>query len=281
MQIDNCLKIESFQYTSDKSNMLVRSDEIWDLFEVDRYCKNINEQIRLDGELWNIEVEEGICFADWLYLKSGQGNDELRRIFGEFISKGMLTLDDNPERREYIGISLGVYGNLIHNLHDYVNRRRELLTQIKNPTEFVGFMHSCFQNSIFADDILQEMKNIKSFPQHVNEIVKNLSILNDEAIELFENYQDNLKMAMDILSAKLIECSPDPKHEDILRFSFSYEKDVDGILMKKNKMITCSPHLKLIHPGSNLRIYFQWKDEDVGQNEKVLIGRIGSHPYKQ
>ena len=25
--------------------------------------------------------------------------------------------------------------------------------------------------------------------------------------------------------------------------------------------------------------YFQWKEEDVGKGEKVLVGRIGRHPY--
>ena len=41
----------------------------------------------------------------------------------------------------------------------------------------------------------------------------------------------------------------------------------------------CEPHLKLINKGFNLRIYFQWKDEEVGRGEKVLVGRIGGHPY--
>ena len=25
--------------------------------------------------------------------------------------------------------------------------------------------------------------------------------------------------------------------------------------------------------------YFQWKEEDVGKGDKVLVGRIGRHPY--
>ena len=49
--------------------------------------------------------------------------------------------------------------------------------------------------------------------------------------------------------------------------------------MAREKMVVCSPHLKLIRGGSNLRIYFEWCDKDVGNGEKVLIGRIGRHPY--
>ena len=45
------------------------------------------------------------------------------------------------------------------------------------------------------------------------------------------------------------------------------------------KDIGCSPHLKLIHPGSNLRIYFYWCDAVIGEGKKVLVGRIGRHPY--
>lgn len=43
--------------------------------------------------------------------------------------------------------------------------------------------------------------------------------------------------------------------------------------------IECSPHLKLIRKDSNLRIYFYWKDDRIGNGKKVLIGRIGRHPY--
>lgn len=46
-----------------------------------------------------------------------------------------------------------------------------------------------------------------------------------------------------------------------------------------HKSVLCEPHLKLNRPDSDLRIYFQWKDEDVGKGEKVLVGRIGRHPY--
>ena len=61
-------------------------------------------------------------------------------------------------------------------------------------------MPTCFINSIFADDIIPQMKYIADFSDHTEEIVKNLSVLNDEAISLYEKYHDNLQEAMRILS---------------------------------------------------------------------------------
>ena len=45
MQIKNQLEPQSFHFTIDKPNMLVRSEEIRNLAEIDGYCKGINETI--------------------------------------------------------------------------------------------------------------------------------------------------------------------------------------------------------------------------------------------
>ena len=114
---------------------------------------------------------------------------------------------------------------------------------------------------------------------NVKEITDNLSVLDDEALKLYKEYHTNLKEAMNILTAKLIECSPDPAHVSELLFPFMYEEQINGEDVAREKMVVCSPHLKLIRRDSNLRIYFEWCDKDVGKGEKVLIGRIGRHPY--
>lgn len=41
-----------------------------------------------------------------------------------------------------------------------------------------------------------------------------------------------------------------------------------------------NPHTKLIRRDSDLRIYCYWKDERIADGSKVLIGRIGRHPWK-
>ena len=123
------------------------------------------------------------------------------------------------------------------------------------------------------------MKYIKDFPAHAREITKNLAVLNDYAISLYYKYHNDLKEAMRILSSMLLECSGDPKHRESLFFPFTYYENLNGINTAQEKKILCEPHLKLIRRDSDLRIYFQWCDDQVGKGEKVLVGRIGRHPY--
>ena len=276
MQISNMLKSESFYFTDAKPNMLVRSDEIRSLDDIAKYCKLIHEYVDYEEDIWDIEVEENVYFVDWLFGKTGQGNSEDRSFLMELMSKRSRNF---KEETQQISISLGEYENSVCEVESYVEERRKILKAIHNPLEFAEFMPSCFINSIFANNIIYEMRNIKDFDLHTEEITNSLSVLNDEAVCLYREYHNNLKAAMDILSSKLKACTPDPNHKDVLRFLFSYEACVDGKNVARNKEITCSPHLKLIHKGSNLRIYFWWCDTEVGKGEKVLIGRIGSHPY--
>lgn len=58
---------------------------------------------------------------------------------------------------------------------------------------------------LFSDDMLQEMKYIEDFQDNTGEITKALSVLNDEAIELYLKYKNNLDEAMRELSCKLKE----------------------------------------------------------------------------
>lgn len=276
MQINNRLEIQSFQFTKEKPNMLVRSEEIRNLADVYGYCAKIKERINYSEDLWNVVVEEGVELSEWLYYSLGEGNYEDRRLLAELIAKAS---DSTGEKDEKISIALGKYYSAAYDLVSYTKLRREILQRISNPSDFGKFMPTCFVNSIFADDIINEMKNIKNFSMHTEEIVNNLAVLNDEAVSLYEKYHHNLKQAMDILSSKLLACSPDSNNKDSLKFTFSYEECINGENVARNKSITCSPHLKLIHKGSDLRIYFWWCDSEVGNGEKVLIGRIGSHPY--
>lgn len=283
MQISNELEIQSFQFTADKPNMLVRAEEIDNLAEIDAYCRNIKESFYCTDDIWYMEVEEGVELSDWLFSSRGEGSDDDRRRLQELLSKNTQITGENTritgENTQAITISLGTYGDLVSDLKMYIDARRDILKSISNPIEFESFMKSCFVNSLFADNIINGMKNIASFSEHTEEIVNNLSVLNDEAIDLYKKYHNNLKIAMDILASKLLDCSPDPKHVKFLNFTFSYLENIKGENIAKYKEITCSPHLKLIHKGSNLRIYFYWCDKDVGNGEKVLVGRIGSHPY--
>lgn len=277
MVINNLLLGESFRYSAKKCNMEVRRNEIGELQELVSYCKEIEEGIVFDEEIWNIEVEENIALSDWLFSGNGAGAEDDRRIVLEILFKSQSIIEDGNS----IDISLGEFPNAAYTLFSYLLFRRKLLALSRNSDEFALVMPSCFPDTEFAENIEVEMRKIEDFQMNAPEIVQNLSVLNDEALEIFESHHGNSKEAMDILSSKLLECSPDPKHRAKLLFTFSYDENDSGDSSKKYKEILCEPHLKLIRKDSNLRIYFQWKDEQVGDNKKVLVGRIGGHPYKK
>lgn len=278
MQVSNNLVEESFQFTEDKLNLSLRSEEINALNEVADYCNSIGEKIQYTDLLWEIYVEKDVSFMEYLFERKGEVREDDRRLLEEMLNKKWQygSLRDSEQK---ILVSLGEYYEGKSNMREYLDYRRLLLSNITDVQEYEEFMHSCFPNSCFASNILKEMKNIENFPQNAKEITDNLSVLDDNAIELYQHYHMNLKKAMDILTAKLLECSPDPSHVKELYFPFMYEEQINGENELKEKLVACSPHLKLIHKGSNLRIYFWWCDADVGNGRKVLIGRIGRHPY--
>jgi len=287
MRVINSLAEKSFEYTSERENLAVRRDEIGNLMEVVSYCQDeaVNEPLEYQEALWEISVQEGVTFADWLY-GGGVGSDDDRRRMLEALSKKEMIESDRgfpvPETSDLknISIALGVFPSSVSTVEEYVQERREILSSIKKVTDYEAFMPSCFTNSRFALGILSEMKHISNFPNRTKEITKALGILNDYAVKLYQQYFDRLEEAMQILSKRLRrECAPDPKHSKDLIFTFTYSEQIEGETMARTKDIECSPHLKLLHPGSNLRIYFYWCDDVVGDGKKVLVGRIGRHPY--
>ena len=72
MQISNELEIQSFQFTTDKPNMLVRAEEIDNLAEIDAYCKNIQESFQWTDDIWSMEVEAGVMLCEWLFFSKGE-----------------------------------------------------------------------------------------------------------------------------------------------------------------------------------------------------------------
>ena len=287
MQVTNFLLEKSFEYTDVKQNFDVRRDEIGELMEIVAYCKDesVREHLMYQEILWDTNVQEGMTFAEWLYGNEGGNEDDKRRLLEAFSKKEIVPLSTNfplveTKDKKLINIALGIYPNCVSAVQEYIQKRRDILASIRDVREYEAFMQSCFINSCFANGILSEMKHIQDFPDKTREITNALGILNDKAIELYKQYSNHLEEAMRILSILLQrECAPDPKHVGELVFSFTYSELLEDKKVVKEKNIECSPHLKLIHPGSNLRVYFYWCDEKIGAGQKVLVGRIGRHPY--
>lgn len=255
-----------------------RLDEILDFEAVCEYCQEINENIYYSEEQWyEQDVEEGIKMVDWLYSGDGSDYNDIKalilRLSSNFCDDSIRSFD------ETINVSLGEMADCAYNWKSYADARRHILAEIDDPKLYCEFMQSCFLNCEFSVDIDKAIRQISRFSLYTSEITYNLSVLNDMALPIFLECGKNSKDAMAKLSTLTKECSGDPKHRKYLKFPFQYtSEDDDSELIKE---IVCEPHLKLVRRDSDLRIYFYWYDKDINNGEKVLIGRIGSHPYKQ
>lgn len=280
LTIDNHLCENSFQYhTTDKDKYLgAREEELLDLQEICDYCRINEESLLCDlDKFYNMEVEPGISLCDWVFSDMGSGSHDTRSML-LYMLDSIKELEADGDKE--ILISLGEYENCINTADGYREKRREFLAELTDVEEFATFMRSCFQNTVFSDDIVAAMKKIPKFRNCTKPIVSNLSLLNDYAIEIYERHNFNAAEAMKELSARALECTGDPAHKAYLKVPFSYyEEGSDCGAEWQIKEIECSPHMKLIRRDSNLRIYFYWFDETIGDGKKVLVGHIGSHPY--
>lgn len=219
MQVINALIEQSFEYTAKKENLAIRRDEIGDLMEIIAYCQDdaVKEPLEYRETLWDICVEEGITFTDWLYGGGAGSDDDRRRLLEALSKKGLVESDRDwsvhgTSKLKKINIALGGFQASASTVKEYVQERREILSSIKKVMDYEAFMQSCFINSRFAKGILSEMKHISNFSDNTKEITKALGVLNDYAVKLYQQYSNRLEEAMRILSAKLQrECAPDPK----------------------------------------------------------------------
>ncbi|MBR5510333.1 MAG: hypothetical protein IKV59_09800 [Lachnospiraceae bacterium] len=277
LRVNNLFHEESLDYQNSGKYLNEREEEIESLQDILRCCMINDEKLECNIEnLYAQEVEPEVLLVDWLFSGAGTGEYELRRLLMELLQ----TFTDYEEEKDYrIDISLGEQIDCIWNEPGYWACRRKILEGIHKPQEFYEFMKSCFINSEFSDRVRSALREIKDFPLHTAEIVHNLSLLNDEALDIYQKHQGNEAEAMRELAAKALECSGDPKHKHLLKFPFTYIIEENGEPRSCVAEITCEPHMKLIRRDSDLRIYFYWRDSRIGEGEKVLIGKIGGHPY--
>jgi len=240
--------------------------------EVYLYVSLIGERLYFNTEeLYIQEIMEGITLADWLWSNPWESdNKEYRDMLLQVLTKPA----GKQEAAFSCDIDICFYpdGSNVSTKEQYVDERRGLLSSVTDKGEFCEFMPSCFINCIYSTQIRSGLNSISSFETTTVEIVKNLSVLNDEALDNYWKHKSNLLEAYKVLSSRLLECSPDAKHAQYLQFEFI---DDDG----NNVFVECSPHVKLTRKDSDLRIYFYWRHDNIGRGQKILIGRIGTHPY--
>lgn len=280
MKITNEIINESFSYVYSQKAVSTRMSEQLDLDEILEFCLSIQEKTCYDEELLYTEVEDGIFLYELLYgVKDGASRDGTV-FLREMMNKKCKKKTEDAEH--VIGCSCGTFPDAASNLHEYAAKRQEFLRTVIDPRKYGKFMRTCFPNSVFAEGCEKELEYVKDFSMYRNEITDCLSLLDEKAISLYHEYQTNLAEAQRILQAMLQKtCAPDPEHKKFLRFEFTYEQEIDGEMQPRKKVIECQPHFKLIRDDSDLRVYFWWQDDEVGDGKKVLIGRVGRHPWRK
>lgn len=278
--VNNYLQEASFTYDHEKDTRYIgtREAELLDLQEISEYCRENREKLvcRLN-DFYQEEVEPGIPLCDWLFAGLGSGSHDTRELLLRMLD--MIT-EYTTAGDASISISLGPFPNSCHTKEAYLAGRRTILAKQKNVEEYIRFMSSCFQDCVFSDHIADAMKRIPDFEKHTGEITFNLSLLNDHALSIYKNSGNDSSRAMKELSARALECTGDPSHKEYLKFPFTYIMETEkGEKLELIEEVECSPHMKLIRKDSDLRIYFYWYHEKIHGGKKVLIGRIGSHPY--
>lgn len=135
-----------------------------------------------------------------------------------------------------------------------------------------------------SNELVEESMSYQISGKNISSRIEDLQTL-DEILEYCKKINESVCYGDEIWNVEVEEdsreCSLDPKHRSELIFRFQYEEDVQGQIVKHEKMVECQPHLKLIRKDSDLRIYFYWKDSQVGNGEKVLIGRVGRHGWNK
>ena len=283
MKIKNSFVQESFVWNGHSDDDF--RDAAIRLSDVADYLRELNEHICSQDDLYFIEILQGVSISDlFLSNETDPLNDEKQLVIE--ILKTVYHEEENEKFDDEIGLQFYTVENPVEGparqsagFAQYLFQRRGILAGCITCQEFSSFMKTCFPDIIFAEDIEKGIRGIPDFryPCVREAIVHDLGILNDEGLSIYEKHYPQFEEMFKELSTKVLDCSPDkPENRKYLTFSFSYSLDSGETQIKA---VFCSPHTKLIRRDSDLRIYFDWQDADVGARQKVLVGHIGGHPY--
>lgn len=275
MKCQNVVYEDSFDYQKNSKNESIL-DCILKLDKIQTYCEEISEKIYHSDKLYEKEFIEGKLLGVWLYESDDENRDEK-----EFLSRMMQTWsrDDVTPNENTINICFyKIPGTekecLAQGKNEWFSVRRSHLNRCEAKDVFIAGLQSCFPNLCFSLTLEASLNSLHGFRNFVSEIVKHLAILNDIALDYFHEHGE--RGALDRIGIDSgFDCSLEGNSERVRRYlTFDFLTDTGETIKVK-----CSPHTKLIRPDSNARIYFSWKHEQIGNGTKLLIGRIGTHPY--
>ena len=285
MKIKNSFIQESFVWNGHSDDDF--KDAARRLFDIVAYLHDLDEPIYGQNDLYFQEILQNTPIYSF-YERDEEDplNDVKQSVILSL--QGMLPEGDGNPFDNQVGLQFYTIENprkgiarQSADLTQYLAHRRDILVGCITSQEFSSFMKTCFPDIVFSDDIERGLHRISDFAKLDvrTAIAHDLGVLNDEALDLYREYYPDTGKMCQALGAKVLACSVDaPEHNKHLYFSFSYVDNAENIQIKS---VLCSPHTKLIRRDSNLRIYFAWQDADIGGGEKILVGRIGGHPYSK
>jgi len=254
------LNIESLRYVNRSED-----DNLEDT--ISRFSKLIeslheNEKIFFGSEIWEMEIEDGKYLYDL-----DMSNDH-----GALLFKTFRKPSNFPAAISYI-YNLDFYKTVNNYIYDKTTKQKALRSVISSLTDvdkYIELMPIVFDNLLFSTIVPSIMKHhYRPFHDFYIHITKHLETLNEYALEIYNEHQPNEehKMCSKLGTKGSFGCSLESGRPNPDAHTFSF----NGVKAE------CYPHTKLIHDGTDHRIYFKWNDSQIQNGTKTLVGHIGGH----
>lgn len=292
MTLDIYLESESFYNPSDPSSLYDRISELQNIY--DKACE-MGDRIKKNDSIYESEFFNTKKLYEWLYVNDNRSNSIEKRMLARLLDRSESVDDNEYESVKMQLETMTLYNDIgficysptgnselhINNDFDLVKLHRFYLKNYTDISLFIEEAKICFPHLYFHEGIMQSVKTLSSpFELYINEIIRHLSALNDDFVNLFRENRNNLRKALALFETMSnLECTLEGDKESARsRFSFQFQ-NLKGIMVD----VVCEPHTKLENTGTKGdskyrfdRIYFHQGNLTI-EDGKVLIAHIGGH----
>lgn len=292
MSLHLYFETESFYNTTEPSSLYDRVSELQTIFDK---AQEMGDQVKKNDSIYEADFYNDKKLYEWLYVNVDRSSSIERQMLARLLDRSE-SVDDNEyanvkmqseTMKLYDDIGLICYSHT-GNTELHINEELDLVKlhryYLKNYTEISLFIEEaeiCFPHLYFHEGIKQSVKTLSSpFNEYIYEVIRHLSALNDDFVDLFSENSNNLRKALTLFETKSkLECTLEGDRESARsRFSFQFQ-NVNGITVD----VICEPHTKLEGTGIKGdskyrfdRIYFH-QGSSMIEDGKVLIAHIGAH----
>lgn len=260
-----------------------------DLYEYCLFVEEISDDKKNKTyDFYDYDIVKDVPISDYLFSDINGISEDTRNFLIETTSKistsdinsheiiELINSENNHKYKVLIGLS---NNEKILNSMLYMTKKEEYLKPIRyyilnseDIEEFSSLMEEAYPDLYFNDRILDTMKALKPITNHVEELNRHLSALNDDAKKIYIMSNKSSDEFYRVFNSKHnIIVSGRGGNEGLDDYICEF-KDVHGISQK----IRCNPHTKLYAKHSDYRIYFNFGRDNI-EDGKILIGHIGNH----